>query len=104
MTFKCHEEDTESTAPLIYIHFPFLSTSCMLYPILDSLYILKAPITCWAKIILSLVGKGWGRNETNFEPSVVAEGREEDRAEEAGKGLEKARDVHTPIELTPSQF
>lgn len=29
-------------------------------------------------------------------PSVVAEGREEDRAEEAGKGLEKTRDVHTP--------
>jgi len=42
--------------------------------------------------------------QTNFEPSLVAEGQEEDRAEEAGKGLEKARDAHMPIELTPSHF
>ena len=34
--------------------------------------------------------------QTKFEPSLVAE--------EAGKGLEKARDVHMPIELTPSHF
>ena len=42
--------------------------------------------------------------QTNFEPSFVAGGREENRAGEAGKGLEKARDVHTPMKLTPSQF
>ena len=37
----------------------------MLYPILDILYILKAPETCWAKIKLDLVGKGRRRNETD---------------------------------------
>ena len=42
--------------------------------------------------------------QTNCEPSVVARGREENRAGEAGKGLENARDVHTPMKLTPSQF
>lgn len=42
--------------------------------------------------------------QTNFEPSLVAEGREQNRAGEAQKGLEKGRDVHTPMKLTPSQF
>lgn len=47
---------------------------------------------------------GGEMKQTNFEPSFVAGGREENRAGEAGKGLEKARDVHTPMKLTPSQF
>ena len=105
MTIKGREEDTESTATLIYICFPLLSTSCMLHPILDTLYILKAPKTSWAKIILPLEGKGGEETkQANSEPSLIGEEREENRAEEEGKGSGKARDVHKLINLSPSQF
>lgn len=105
VTIKGHEEDTESTATLIYIWFPLLSTSCTLHTILDILYILKAPKTSGAKIILSLEGKGGEETkQATSEPSLIGEGRQENRAEEEGKGLGKARDAHKLINLSPSQF